>query len=107
MTSSLVFGELSFSLCSAVLLYFKVLDDLILYWYIFRSKHLSYLGMALVTLILSYFCLYLKACTFHPPLPLPEALSVPSLCCLTPRCWCLVAYEVTAIVDVATGVTRL
>ena len=64
--------------------------------------------MALVTLVLSYFRLYLRVCTFHSPLPLPQVSLVPCLShlCLW-GCWCLAAYDVAAVSDVATGVTRL
>ena len=52
--------------------------------------------------------MYLRACAFHPPLPLPEVLSLPSLCCLCLQsCWCLAAYDVAAVMDVTTGVPGL
>ena len=63
---------------------------------------------ALVTLVLSCFWLYLRACTFHPPLPLLETSSVPSLCCLF--LWSgffLAAYKITAVSSIAPSVTRL
>ena len=48
--------------------------------------------------------MYLRACTFHPSLPLPEALSEPSLCCLCLRgCWCLAAYDDTAVTGLPLG----
>lgn len=75
-----------------------VLDELILSWCICGSKHFSYLGKTLVTLIPSCFWLYLRGNTFRPPLPLPEALSVPSLCCLCFwGCWCFAIYNVMVL----------
>lgn len=47
-----------------------VLDELILCQCICGSKHLSYLGKTLGTLILGCFCMFLRACTLHHPLPL-------------------------------------
>ena len=82
--------------------------ELILCQHICGSKHLSYLGKALVTLILSYFWLYLRAYAFHLPVPLTEVFSVPSLCCLCLQgCCCFVPYDVTAVMCVATEVTGL
>ena len=85
-----------------------MLDELILGRHICGSKHLSYVGKAFLTLILSCFWLCLRACTFHPPVPLPEASSVPSLCCLCLRgCRWLAACNVASVVGAATGVARL
>lgn len=75
-----------------------VFDELLLYWCICDSKHLSYLDKVLVTLILSCSRLFLRACTLHPPLRLPEASSVAFLCCLCLLgCWCLAAYGVVTV----------
>ena len=43
-----------------------MLNELFLCWHICGSKHFSYLGKALFTLILSFYWLYLRACAFPP-----------------------------------------
>ena len=62
----------------------------------------------MVTFLLSFLWFYLRACTFHSPVPLLEVFSVTSLCCLC--LWgfgCLAAYDVAAVLGFAMRVTRL
>ena len=72
-------------------------------WHICVSNHLSYFGTALVTLVANCFWLYLRYCTFSPPLHLPGCCQYPS--CAT--CASGFAGDFALVSSIATRVTRL
>ena len=74
-----------------------LLAVLFLCWHIFCSKHFSYLGKVLVTLILSCFSWYLTACTFQLPLSTGYAWVQVLLLCELPALLFLAYFGVLAV----------